>query len=1000
MCRAMSWAIGALAGTMAVAGGQDGLIAHFDFSQGKGDVLVDRSGNGHDGRIVGASWVHDHGLGALRFTGKDSYVDLGRAPELKASGDFTFLAWIKLAPPAYPDSNTNWYLFDCEEYGKAGTMLRVDGAQAKLTYRSSRAGPTPHRFGRTKLEKGGTYLVGFVRQGTTGTLILDGIADGQLDVGGDPIYGPLPFSLSARGQSFGGLMYDVKLFDRALGTAEIIGEYWRLAGQLGKDTSRQGSLALDLHIYDDDREGLFEVDAFGALPLAEEERLSIELSRTDGALVDTHDATKIPASCVVDHSVDFSDLPPGRYAVAAKVTAGGKIRTEARKRFDWPSEALLLPGPDQHTVPPLAGPRKRTVVEARVEPAGGLTVSAPGLSLAIESSFSVPNAAAMALAVRGRPAAGMVTGDTSVRARNAHYLLERQVEAKPGRVVVRDTFTNLTDKPVGVILSHRAVGSLHSQMIAGYEVTPGVERRIRTNPTTFFRTGAHGIGLVALDDVLIVQGRGCVEEEGVSIGSKEFAIASRGSYTTEWAVYVAGDGDYYDLINDLRSDEGRNSTTVAGSWCTFPGSLRRRSPDVIPGRDFFERRNVAYASLACLSYCTDDPSFSLEGIEFMEYPRERAAVRRTIDAIRRVWPQARPMFHIAPNLYATGTPDDLWPDSRIISADGEQTMYAYNYQPGNYFTKERLDQGWRWWSYYPALDNSYGKALLNSVDTMMDEMGASGVFVDGCLWSYGGEYSYDRFDGHTADIDPTSGAITRLKTAIPLKQQHAMVAYGRRVMAKGGVFVANNVYPTRTLAREPFIFDKEISEGPEMHLLPTPCTLGNPSVIKSESDVHRDVLSKLAWGNLYFYYGEPTQLKHESAPARMYPITVDEIRAGYVKGKERIVTARSGAVGWHDDRSLHAVYRYDNRGRRVRHNFMTTVDSSSSRTQLALAKGEMAIVERLPITVASSTAVNLHVLSVDETEATVLLNGDGDIVLNRKRLSLHGRQKVTVDLTQ
>ena len=79
---------------------------------------------------------------------------------------------------------------------------------------------------------------------------------------------------------------------------------------------------------------------------------------------------------------------------------------------------------------------------------------------------------------------------------------------------------------------------------------------------------------------------------------------------------------------------------------------------------------------------------------------------------------------------------------------------------------------------------------------------------------------------------------------------------------------------------------------------------------------------------------------------------------------------------------------------------MTTVDSSSSRTQLALAKGEMAIVERLPITVASSTAVNLHVLSVDETEATVLLNGDGDIVLNRKRLSLHGRQKVTVDLTQ
>ncbi|MBT3291243.1 MAG: hypothetical protein HN380_28125 [Victivallales bacterium] len=112
------------------------------------------------------------------------------------------------------------------------------------------------------------------------------------------------------------------------------------------------------------------------------------------------------------------------------------------------------------------------------------------------------------------------------------------------------------------------------------------------------------------------------------------------------------------------------------------------------------------------------------------------------------------------------------------------------------------------------------------------------------------------------------------------------------------------------------------------------------------------------------------------------------------------MTARSGAVGWHDDHSLHVVYRYDNRGRRVRHDFMTTVDASSSRTQLALGKGEMAIVKRLPITVATSTAVNLHVLSVDETEATVLLNGEGDVVLNGKRISLHGRQKATVDLTQ
>jgi len=153
------------------------------------------------------------------------------------------------------------------------------------------------------------------------------------------------------------------------------------------------------------------------------------------------------------------------------------------------------------------------------------------------------------------------------------------------------------------------------------------------------------------------------------------------------------------------------------------------------------------------------------------------------------------------------------------------------------------------------VDNAYGRALLDSVDVMLNEMGVSGVFVDGALWDYGGGYSYDRFDGHTADIDPQTRTITRLKTAVPLLQQHAIAAWGREIMRRGGVVVANNAVPTRTFAGQPFIFDREVSEGPEMHLFPTPCTLGNPAAIQSEADVYADVLAKLAWGNLHFYYG-------------------------------------------------------------------------------------------------------------------------------------------------
>ena len=33
---------------------KDGLVAHWDFNEGKGDILHDRSGNGNDGKIHGA----------------------------------------------------------------------------------------------------------------------------------------------------------------------------------------------------------------------------------------------------------------------------------------------------------------------------------------------------------------------------------------------------------------------------------------------------------------------------------------------------------------------------------------------------------------------------------------------------------------------------------------------------------------------------------------------------------------------------------------------------------------------------------------------------------------------------------------------------------------------------------------------------------------------------------------------------------------------------------
>ena len=63
-----------------------GLVAHWTFDEGSGEVAGDRSGSGHDGQLTGGSWV-----AGGRFAG---------ALELR-SGDF-------VAVPNFPDATPSW----------------------------------------------------------------------------------------------------------------------------------------------------------------------------------------------------------------------------------------------------------------------------------------------------------------------------------------------------------------------------------------------------------------------------------------------------------------------------------------------------------------------------------------------------------------------------------------------------------------------------------------------------------------------------------------------------------------------------------------------------------------------------------------------------------------------------------------------------------------------------------------------------------------------------
>jgi hypothetical protein len=67
-----------------------GLVAYWNFDDGTAE---DKSGNGHDGTIYGATTVEGISVNGFRFDGYDDYIDFGDDPDFDITGDITIALW-------------------------------------------------------------------------------------------------------------------------------------------------------------------------------------------------------------------------------------------------------------------------------------------------------------------------------------------------------------------------------------------------------------------------------------------------------------------------------------------------------------------------------------------------------------------------------------------------------------------------------------------------------------------------------------------------------------------------------------------------------------------------------------------------------------------------------------------------------------------------------------------------------------------------------------------
>ncbi len=992
--RLSGWVLAFLMCALAAAASEQGLVAHWDFNEGAGETLHDRSGNGNNGEIVEAQWVKVGAGSGLQFGRTGSYVDFGDNAKLKLAKDFTFAAWIKVTSDPYPDGTTNWHLFLWEAYQKSGAACRIDGSTGQLYFRSNQANGTfQHGMSGARLANETFYHVAVVKKGEKAALFVDGKRDIEFDVK-DPSPNDVTFTLSQQSQSFSGIMDDVLLYGRALSDGELAALYQEGGAEHKKDVSWLGVLKLTPFIYYDENRAIVEADFRGVLPLKEGERIVVELRQMGKPPVETRERAAAPDSAREEYAYDLKKLAPGAYEVCVAICAQGKARVEQTVRFQYPAPPPTAASPAEHVVGPLPATPATPPYTIEVGDGGGFAVKLGNESYPVESAYSYPMGGENILTAPARPAtAGEKEwkvqreriGDSAYRvvATGKSYRITREIAVQAARILVKDRIENLTADDLGLAVDNRIDLKGKKDVETQAPASPA--------PPLFISTGKLGIGMVPLNDVYQFLQKTYIDA-GIC-GSKipGLGIAKGGDHTLEWAIYPVGTADYFDFVNAVRRDEGLNGMTVDGCLAmTHSGRwLRELPPD-----ELIHFGGIKYMSSGCVTHVADDPGISFEGVEFVRAPKEREALTKNYVEIKKRFPGLKVGFHVAYNIYATNQPDQTFPDSFVLAASGKHEMYG-NFE--GYFSPERREQGWAWYPYYPTMTNSFGKELLKSVDVMMDEMGAGTVWADGLLGGYGantGNFptsfvsTLGPWDGHSVELDPGTKTITRKWGQVASLGQDALIAYIRKVNAKGGRVWINHMHVVpRSYAHETAYWAAETNDGDfrvaGLHLSPAPHGLGNPNKFATTQLVYDDIRSKLSWGALYVYYwyGGASQLTHRMLTAEMYPITFEELHAGYIKGSERLITTHSGVYGWPQSKDLPIACLFNAKGRIVPCSFLTTADGAGVRTEIALGDKETAVLKRVPVTLQSQSPVNIVFEKYDAETVLLTLNGSAAVEL-------------------
>jgi uncharacterized protein YjdB len=196
-----------------------GLVAAYNFNEGVGSTVTDASGNGNTGTISGATWTTSGKFGgALSFNGTSSWVTVNDASSLDLSNGVTLEAWVRLS------TLTGWQAVMIKERPGGLSYALYANTDQNAPAGTLHTSNDVNLYAPPQLSANTWTHVATTYDGTTLRVYVNGTQVNSVAVTGNMAVSTSPLRIggdSVWGEYFNGTIDEVRVYNRALSTAEI-----------------------------------------------------------------------------------------------------------------------------------------------------------------------------------------------------------------------------------------------------------------------------------------------------------------------------------------------------------------------------------------------------------------------------------------------------------------------------------------------------------------------------------------------------------------------------------------------------------------------------------------------------------------------------------------------------------------------------------------------------------------------------------------------------------